>query len=65
MLFSFKNQNNFIYEEGNDVINVVGDAPTVKGVFSFFIKEETITISYDKGKGVFHVCRMKGAFIYF
>ena len=35
-------KNNFIYEEGNDVFNVVGDAPTVKGVFSFFIKEETV-----------------------
>ena len=32
----------FIYEEGNDVFSVVGDAPTVKGVFSFFIKEETV-----------------------
>ena len=35
-------QKQFIYEEGNDVFNVVGDAPTVKGVFSFFIKEETV-----------------------
>lgn len=41
--FTFRNpKNNFIYEEGNDVFNVVGDAPTVKGVFSFFIKEETV-----------------------
>ena len=40
--FTFRNQNKFIYEEGNDVFNVVGDAPTVKGVFSFFIKEETV-----------------------
>ena len=41
--FTFRNQKNiFIYEEGNDVFNVVGDAPTVKGVFSFFIKEETV-----------------------
>ena len=40
--FTFRNQINFIYEEGNDVFNVVGDAPTVKGVFSFFIKEETV-----------------------
>ena len=41
--FTFRNlNNNFIYEEGNDVFNVVGDAPTVKGVFSFFIKEETV-----------------------
>ena len=41
--FTFRNQkNNFIYEEGNDVFNVVGDAPTVKGVFSFFIKEEIV-----------------------
>ena len=41
--FTFRNQkNNFIYEEGIDVFNVVGDAPTVKGVFSFFIKEETV-----------------------
>ena len=40
--FTFRNQNNFIYEEGNDVFNVVGNAPTVKGVFSFFIKEETV-----------------------
>ena len=37
-----ESKNNFIYEEGNDVFNVVGDAPTVKGVFSFFIKEETV-----------------------
>ena len=35
-------QNNFIYEEGYDVFNVVVDAPTVIGVFSFFIKEETV-----------------------
>ena len=34
--------NNFIYEEGKDVFNVVGGDPTVKGVFSFFIKEETV-----------------------
>ena len=41
--FTFRNpKTNFIYEEGNDVFNVVGDAPTVKGVFSFFIKEETV-----------------------
>ena len=40
--FSFRNQNKFIYEEGNDVFKVVGNAPTVKGVFSFFIKEETV-----------------------
>ena len=40
--FTFRNQNKFIYEEGNDVFNVVGNAPTVKGVFSFFIKEETV-----------------------
>ena len=40
--FTFRNQNKFIYEEGKDVINVVGNAPTVKGVFSFFIKEETV-----------------------
>lgn len=40
--FTFRNQNKFIYEEGNDVFNVVGDAPTVKGVFSFFIKEEAV-----------------------
>ena len=41
--FTFRNpKNNFIYEEGKDVFNVVGDAPTVKGVFSFFIKEETV-----------------------
>ena len=41
--FTFRNpKNNFIYEEGNDVFNVVGNAPTVKGVFSFFIKEETV-----------------------
>ena len=40
--FTFRNQNNFIYEEGNDVFNVVGDTPTVKGVFSFFIEEETV-----------------------
>ena len=41
--FTFRNpKNNFIYEEGNDVFNVVGDAPTVKGVFPFFIKEETV-----------------------
>ena len=42
--FTFRNPKNnfFIYEEGNDVFNVVGDAPTVKGVFSFFIKEETV-----------------------
>ena len=31
-----------LYEEGNDVFNVVGNAPTVKGVFSFFNKEETV-----------------------
>ena len=42
-LFYFqKSKNNSIYEEGNDVFNAVGDAPTVKGVFSFFIKEETV-----------------------
>ena len=42
-LFYFQeSKNKFIYEEGNDVFNVVGDAPTVKGVFSFFIKEETV-----------------------
>ena len=42
-LFYFQeSKNNFIYEEGNDVFNVVGDAPTVKGVFSFFNKEETL-----------------------
>ena len=42
-LFYFQeSKNNFIYEEGNDVFNVAGDAPTVKGVFSFFIKEETV-----------------------
>ena len=40
--FTFRNQNKFIYEEGNDVFNVVGDAPTVKGVFSLFIKEDTV-----------------------
>ena len=40
--FAFRNQNKFIYEEGNDVFNVVGNAPAVKGVFSFFIKEETV-----------------------
>ena len=40
--FTFGNQNKFIYEEGNDVFNDVGNAPTVKGVFSFFIKEETV-----------------------
>ena len=40
--FTFRNQNKFIYEEGKDVFNVVGNAPTVKGVFSFFIKEETV-----------------------
>ena len=40
--FTFRNQNKFIYEEGNDVFNDVGNAPTVKGVFSFFIKEETV-----------------------
>ena len=41
--FTFRNpKNNFIYEEGNDVFNVVWDAPTVKGVFSFFNKEETV-----------------------
>ena len=34
--------NNFIYEEGKDVFNVVDDTPTVKGVFSFFIKEEAV-----------------------
>ena len=35
-LFYFQeSKNKFIYEEGNDVFNVVGDAPTVKGVFSF------------------------------
>ena len=34
--FTFRNQNKFIYEEGNDVFNDVGNAPTVKGVFSFF-----------------------------
>ena len=28
-------QNSFIYEEGNDVFNVVGDAPTVKASFLF------------------------------
>lgn len=42
-LFTFRNlKNNFIYEEGKDVFNVVGDKPTVKGVFSFFIKEEAV-----------------------
>ena len=41
--FTFRNpKNNFIYEEGKDVFNVVGGAPTVKGVFSFFNKEETV-----------------------
>ena len=41
--FIFRNPKTiFIYKEGNDVFNVVGDAPTVKGVFSFFIKEETV-----------------------
>ena len=41
--FTFRNPKNiFIYEEGKDVFNVVGDAPTVKGVFSFFNKEETV-----------------------
>ena len=43
--FTFRNPKTIlyiIYEEGNDVFNVVGDAPTVKGVFSFFIKEETV-----------------------
>ena len=68
--FTFRNpKNNFIYEEGNDVFNVVGDAPTVKGVFYFFIKEETITISYDKGKVVFNVVggvpTVKGVFSFF
>ena len=62
--FTFRNPKTIIYyEEGKDVFNVVGGAPTVKGVFSFFIKEETITISYDKGKGVFNVSHIKGAFI--
>ena len=41
--FTFRNpKNNFIYEEGKDVFNVVDDTPTVKGVFSFFIKEEAV-----------------------
>ena len=39
---TFRNHNKFIYEEGNDVFNVVGGASTVKGVFSFFIKEEAV-----------------------
>ena len=42
VLLSEIQKNNFIYEEGNDVFSVVGDAPAVKGVFSFFIKEETV-----------------------
>lgn len=51
-IFTFRNpKNNFIYEEGNDVFNVVGDAPTVKGVFSFFIKEETVY--YENCNGLF------------
>ena len=37
-----ESKNNFIYEEGKDVSNVVGDTPTVKGKFSFFIKEEAV-----------------------
>ena len=42
-LFYFQQSiNNFICEEGKDVFNVVGDRPTVKGVFSFFIKEEAV-----------------------
>ena len=42
--FTFRNQNKFIYEEGKDVFNVVGNAPTVKGVFSFFIKEKQYVV---------------------
>ena len=41
--FTFRNPKTILYyEEGKDVFNVVGDAPTVKGVFSFFNKEETV-----------------------
>ena len=41
--FTFRNPKTILYyEEGKDVFNVVGGAPTVKGVFSFFNKEETV-----------------------
>lgn len=41
--FTFRNPKTILYyEEGKDVFNVVGDTPTVKGVFSFFIKEEAV-----------------------
>ena len=41
--FTFRNPKTILYyEEGKDVFNVVGGAPTVKGVFSFFNKEETL-----------------------
>jgi len=33
--FTFRNQINFIYEEGNDVFNVVGDALPLKASFLF------------------------------
>ena len=33
--FTFRNQINFIYEEGNDVFNVVGDALPLKASFRF------------------------------
>ena len=41
--FTFRNPKTILYyEEGKDVFNVVGGAPTVIGVFSFFNKEETV-----------------------
>lgn len=45
-LFSFRNPKTILYcEEGKDVFNVVGDTPTVKGVFSFF-QQGGISMSY-------------------
>ena len=46
--FIFRNQNNFIYEEGNDVFNDVGDDLTVKGVFIFSLLKMPLSIFVNK-----------------
>ena len=46
--FTFRNQNKFIYEEGNDVFNDVGDDLTVKGVFIFSSLKMPLSIFVNK-----------------